>query len=154
MNDRDAPYRLQEGLFLEKRGTLLEWNASQVELEKTADKKKNAHWDGSADLSWYNEKVLGGLPVHVQRCARDTKGFDLFLAEPPFFEKAIDGAFVYYHYLLPILIERLGQPEFESRTPDFRGYASPSWIFGEITVFLIIFDRFGPNFSFSASKGV
>jgi hypothetical protein len=40
MNDRDAPYRLQEGLFLEKRGTLLEWNASQVELEKTADKKR------------------------------------------------------------------------------------------------------------------
>jgi hypothetical protein len=147
MNSRIAPYQLQEGLFLEKRRALLEWKATPMELAKTAD-KKTIHWDQRADLRWLNEEVMGGLPVHVARDALSPDYFSLGLAGTFPFKDARE----FYDFLLPILVERLGEPQLATRIPDYPGYPTAEWTFGEIGVAVLIYDRFGPNFAFSVSN--
>jgi hypothetical protein len=139
-----TPFQLDQGLFLETAETLLPWGASIDALRQLAPSSE-VDRGYAIDLFWVNQVVLGGLAVNVGWDSNTPERFGMLL-------KDTNGqpAFEGYAVSLPKLVARLGQPHREWTDPEVYGaFPHAEWSFQQVTVYLSVWDRFGPVLGFS-----
>jgi hypothetical protein len=132
----EAPFRLSEGLFLERSGVLLPWDAELRDLRGMGAPRSAGPY-----LLWEGERFLGGLAgsVSVHMGVPDPLVFFLQCVPP-------GPARDVYPDMRSTLEERFGSPhsaEVDEQLWAPEGYPWVQWCWGDVGLSLRIQERFG-----------
>lgn len=141
----EAPYKLSEGLWLEKAGLLIPWFSSLGEINGLGGSRLPEKGKAS-QLFWDNESVLSGLAVAIQAFPRGAGTFHLTRRGTTF-----SSAQEEYPATLSELTKRFGQPH-ETKTEN--SYPVNRWRWEDICLTLTMGERFMDYVALSVSKGV
>ena len=144
----DAPFRLLEGLLLERSGVLLPWDAEADVLRGIGSPLPREPY-----LVWRDESVFGGLAVNIS----------LHLAVPgphTFFLDRIwtmvpDSARAVYPLMVSELEARFGPPhasEVDEQLSEPEDYPWVQWRWQDVRLSLGIQERFGESMAFSIRR--
>ena len=141
-----APYRLSEGLYLEKSGVLLPWFQSLHQITKIGGKPLPMKGKVT-QLFWESESVLEGLEVDIQAMSYGSGLFNLTHKGETSFKSAQDE----YESTLAELKSRFGEPH-ESGAEG--AYPWVRWRWEDVCLSLVIGERFVDYVAMSVSKAV
>jgi hypothetical protein len=142
------PYRLKEGIFLEKENTLLPWNASIETLEHTAHPNCTENHRVKS-LSWKNDTIFDGLQADIF-CQSDYKSeFSIKMRDE------LQSANDTYQFILAEMTKRLGAPHTSTLNKELFGreYPRSQWRYGPVHVSIAIGERFMEFVSFIVYRG-
>jgi hypothetical protein len=141
----ETPFDLRFGLRLERAGALLPWGSSIQSLCAIAGPEIYRH-PSTTYLRWKDERVFGGLSVHVDLTGAAWPGASYLHRT-----STADSAQAEYDELLFDLSSRLGAAH--SSVID-EWYPWTRWVWADVVVSLRIAQRFVEYVAFMVSKGI
>jgi hypothetical protein len=137
----DAPFRLSEGLVLERSGVLLPWDAEDDDLRRLGSPLPGGPW-----LVWRYESVLGGLVADIRVFLSLPRPHTFFL-DPNFASLPVSAREVYPD-MVSELEERFGPPHastVDEQLWEPENYPWIRWLWKDVTLSLRIQERFGES---------